>query len=88
MDDTKLNTATSAVTTAVSSTNSLIDTLTGTAKAAAVSQPAGGAANALTQMVAAQKATISRENRGAYGANAAESLAPHDIDTTSACSAA
>jgi hypothetical protein len=56
MDDTKLNTATTAVTTAVSSTNSLIDTLTGTAK----NGNAASVTNALTQMVAAQKATISQ----------------------------
>jgi hypothetical protein len=34
--------------------------------------------------LAATKETCSRENRDAYGANAAASLAPHDIDTTSA----
>ena len=38
--------------------------------------------------LAATKVACSRENRDAYGANAAASLAPHDIETTSALAAA
>ena len=42
----------------------------------------------LVSPLAAQKVTCSRANRDAYGANTAESPAPHDIETTSAFAAA
>ena len=57
-DDTKLTTAASTAATAVSSTNSLIDTITGNAKTA--SATSAGASGSLTQILQAQKAAMTQ----------------------------
>jgi hypothetical protein len=57
MDETRLTQATDSVSTAVASTNSLIDTLTGNAKASAQSNPEAATAT-LIQILAAQKAAM------------------------------
>jgi hypothetical protein len=59
MDETKLSEATESVSTAVASTNSLIDTLTGNAKALADTNPEA-ATGTLIQILAAQKAAMNQ----------------------------
>ncbi len=57
-DDTKLATASTTAATAVSSTNSLIDTITGNAKSASATST--GASGSLTQILQAQKAALNQ----------------------------